>query len=145
MLSVNGQVPHPDWPIGGRGSEDLDKDLKQPGFSTYSKGLFMLGKALRLLRLFYDLSQTEVARRLGVNKSWISEIEAGNKSPTLELLQKYSDLFDIPVSSIMFFSESLQQKDRGRKVRSFVSKKILSLMEFIAERAGREDEQEVSP
>ena len=104
----------------------------------------MLGKALRLLRVFHDLSQTEVAKRLSVHKSWISEIEAGNKQPTLDLLEKYSAVFDIPVSSIMFFSENLSSNKTGDKAREFVSKKVLSLMEFIAERAGRNGEQKIS-
>jgi transcriptional regulator with XRE-family HTH domain len=62
----------------------------------------MLNKALRLMRVFNDLSQKELAEKLGISKSLISEIESGKKNSTIELLNKYSNFFDIPVSSIFF-------------------------------------------
>ncbi|MFC3076463.1 helix-turn-helix transcriptional regulator [Phenylobacterium terrae] len=92
----------------------------------------MLNKALRLLRVFGGLSQTELASRLGVTKSWISEIESGRKVPTLSLLNAYSKELDIPLSSIMFFSEKLQDDGQSEKTRAFVSKKILAILDYIA-------------
>ena len=67
----------------------------------------MLNKALRLMRVFHDLSQKDLAEKLGMSKSYLSEIESGKKTPTLDLLSRYSEIFDIPLSSIMFFSENL--------------------------------------
>jgi transcriptional regulator with XRE-family HTH domain len=63
----------------------------------------MLGKALKLIRSYYDLSQTELCSRLGISNSHLSEIESGKKQPSIELLRKYSDYFEIPLSSILFF------------------------------------------
>lgn len=97
----------------------------------------MLNEALRLMRIFHDLSQTELARKLGVVKSHLSEIESGKKTPSLELLGRYAEVFRIPVSSIMFFAEHLDEGMTVRKTRAFVSSKILALMKFIAERSGR--------
>ena len=62
----------------------------------------MLGEALRLIRVYHDLKQKEAAERLGVSTSYISEIERGTKTPTLDVIDRYSREFDIPVSSIMF-------------------------------------------
>ena len=67
----------------------------------------MLSDALRLLRKFHDKSQTEMAAALGVSKSLISQIEAGNRRPTLELLEKYAAVFEVPTSSVLFFAEHL--------------------------------------
>lgn len=96
----------------------------------------MLNEALRLVRVFHDLSQKELAEKLGISKSYLSEIEAGKKNPTLALLNHYSEVFDIPVSSIMFFSENLNNATRTEKLRTFVSSKIIAILNFIAERSG---------
>jgi transcriptional regulator with XRE-family HTH domain len=95
----------------------------------------MLNEALRLMRVFNDLSQKELAEKLGISKSYISEIESGKKTPTLELLNRYSDNFDIPTSSIMFFAESLDKDTKSEKLRVFVSSKILAILNVIAERS----------
>ena len=96
----------------------------------------MLSDALRLIRVFHDLTQKELAEKLGISKSYLSEIESGKKTPTLDLLNRYSEFFDIPASSIMFFSESLNKDIKTEKLRTFVSSKILAILNFIAERSG---------
>ena len=96
----------------------------------------MLHKALRLIRVFHDLSQKELSNKLGISKSYLSQIESGNKKPTLTLLESYADIFDIPVSSIMFFSENIDNKVDTENIRIFISSKILTLLNFIADRSG---------
>lgn len=96
----------------------------------------MLNEALRLMRVFHDLSQKELAEKLGISKSYLSEIESGKKTPTIKLLNRYADLFDIPASSIMFFSESLNKDVKTEKLRTFVSSKVLAILNFISERSG---------
>jgi transcriptional regulator with XRE-family HTH domain len=97
----------------------------------------MLNKALRLMRVFNDLSQKDLAEKLGISKSLISEIESGKKNSTIELLNKYSEFFDIPVSSIIFFSERLDHNTKTEKVRSLVSSKIIAMLEMIAKNSDR--------
>lgn len=99
----------------------------------------MLHDALRLLRKFHDKSQTEVSVALGVSKSWISQIEAGNRRPTLELLEKYAEVFEIPTSSILFFAEHLKDNSLSERVRVNVASKVLNAMKFIDARAGKND------
>lgn len=96
----------------------------------------MLNEALRLIRVFHDLSQKELADKLKISKSYISELESGKKVPRLEILNKYSEFFNIPVSSIMFFSESLDRDLKTEKLRMFVSSKIISILNFIAVNSG---------
>lgn len=100
----------------------------------------MLAEALRLIRVYHDLKQKDAATRLGVSTSYISEIERGDKTPTLAVIQKYASAFDMPVSSIMFFAESLD----GTPVngpRSFVAGKVLALLQFLEARSGRNADQ----
>lgn len=102
----------------------------------------MLHKALKLIRVFHDLTQKELSEKLGISKSYLSQLESGNKRPTLTLLESYSKIFDVPVSSIMFFSENINQKVSTDNLRVFVSSKVLALMNFIYERSGSLDRNE---
>ncbi|MDH1511881.1 helix-turn-helix domain-containing protein [Pseudomonas mosselii] len=90
----------------------------------------MLYKALRLIRSFHDMSQTELSESLGISKSYLSEIESGKKQPTLDILEKYSKEFEIPLSSIMFFSETIDANKLGEKVRVSLAKKVVSILEW---------------
>jgi transcriptional regulator with XRE-family HTH domain len=96
----------------------------------------MLREALRLIRTFHDLKQSELADKLGISKSYLSEIESGGKEPTLALVKKYSEIFDLPVSSIMFFSENIG-KGSYQQARALVASKVVKLMKFIEERSGK--------
>ena len=95
----------------------------------------MLNRALRLLRTYHQLKQVELAKRLGISNSYLSEIESGSKAPPLELLEKYAEIFKMPTSSILLFSESLTGEGRrGGKLRVVAADKILRLLEWIEER-----------
>lgn len=95
----------------------------------------MLSEALRLLRVFHDLKQNELAERLELSKSYISEIEKGNRTPSLEVVEKYANEFNIPVSSIMFFSENIPQANTGNwsaeNAKKAIAGKILGFLKFI--------------
>ncbi len=98
----------------------------------------MLAEALRLIRVFHDVKQNELAAKLRISKSHLSEIESGKKQPRLELIERYSDEFGIPSSSILFFSESLDSPsksvdavDRGRVV---IAKKVINFLRLIEDR-----------
>lgn len=95
----------------------------------------MINEALKMIRVFHDLTQSELADKLGVSKSHVSGIESGRKAPTLDVLQRYAAVFDVPLSSIMFFSENLGDHSAADRARGIVAKKIVALMRFIAERS----------
>jgi DNA-binding XRE family transcriptional regulator len=97
----------------------------------------MLNDALRLIRVYHDIKQNEAAEKLGISKSYLSEIEKGRKKPTLEIVEKYSSVFSIPVSSIMFFSESMESDRSFSNVRQAVAGKVVKLLKFIEARSDR--------
>lgn len=95
----------------------------------------MLYRALRLLRTYHQLNQGELAKRLELSNSYLSEIESGLKAPSMELLQKYSVLFKMPVSSILLFSEELENSRKpGSRLRVAAADKILKILEWFEER-----------
>jgi transcriptional regulator with XRE-family HTH domain len=95
----------------------------------------MLSEALRLIRVYHDLSQTDLANRLKVSKSYLSEIESGTKTPTLDLIGKYGAEFKMPMSAILFFAENIDNPSTAQRSRSLVAKKILTLLRFLEERS----------
>jgi transcriptional regulator with XRE-family HTH domain len=99
----------------------------------------MLHEALRLIRVYHDMKQAELAEKLGISKSYMSEIEKGTKSPSVELINKYADIFGIPASSILFFAENMDKPQASvatRQARQFVATKIIKLLQFLEERRG---------
>jgi len=94
----------------------------------------MLHRALKLLRTFHQLSQVELAKRLGISNSYLSEIESGSKSPSVDLLDQYSVVFKLPLSSILLFSEQLEEATPGNKLRVKAADKVLRLLEWVAEK-----------
>lgn len=98
----------------------------------------MLNEALRLIRVFHDVSQKDMAARLHIGAPYLSEIEAGKKEPTLQLLRKYAEEFRMPLSSILFFSEHMEDGASASRLRTNISGKVLALLKFIAERSGRD-------
>lgn len=103
----------------------------------------MLSEALRLLRVYHDMKQKDLAEKLGLSSSHVSEIENGNKTPSLEVVQKYAALFKIPVSSIMFFSEQIEGSSRKSAIESraknAIASKIISLLKAIELRTETSD------
>ena len=71
----------------------------------------MIHQALKKIREFHNIKQSELSMQLGISNSYLSEIESGKKSPSLDLLDKYSEVFNIPVSSLILFSETLDDEE----------------------------------
>lgn len=98
----------------------------------------MLSEALRLLRVFHDLKQNELAERLEISRSYISELEKGSRTPSLEVIDKYSKEFGIPVSSILFFSENISQANKGawsaESAKRAIANKVVGFLQFIESR-----------
>ena len=91
----------------------------------------MINQALRLLRVFHDLKAFELADKLEISQSYLSEIESGKKKPSLELLEKYASVFHTPPSSILFFSEDLEQVGKKKKIKDIFRRKTLDFLQKI--------------
>lgn len=91
----------------------------------------MDGQALKLIRQFHSIKQIELATKLGISNSYLSEIESGNKEVTLALLKKYSECFKLPISSLMLFSEKLEDNSLSAKFRIKFASKLKQIMEWV--------------
>ena len=98
----------------------------------------MLSEALRLIRVYHDMKQTDLAVRLGISKSYLSEIESGKKEPRVELIERYSSEFGIPKSSILFFAEGLESPSKSAMAASqskgIIARKIINFLRLVEDR-----------
>ena len=76
------------------------------------------------------MKQDELSKELDISKSYLSELEAGKKTISLDILDKYSRVFSIPVSSLLLFSENLDSKPTSKTKVNFANK-ILKLIEWV--------------
>ena len=70
--------------------------------------IYGLSKKLTLLRQQNKLSQSEVARRIGVSSSAVSAYEADEISPSLETLVKLAQysMYQLTISSMLTIPET---------------------------------------
>lgn len=93
----------------------------------------MLNEALRLVRVFHDIKQSQLAEMLGISRSYLSEIESGKKVASIDLLEKYAEIFEIPPSSLLLFSENIEKGIPSEKARVMFAKKIIKIMNWLSD------------
>lgn len=91
----------------------------------------MLGEVLRLLRVFNNMTQAELADYLGVSAAYVSEIEKDKKVPSLQVLAKYSERFDVKVSTLLRVSESMKSDGLKEKVARQSTGLLLRFLRFV--------------
>lgn len=92
----------------------------------------MFDRALRTARQYHRLSQSSLADKIGISKSYLNEIERGHKEPSLDVLRRYAEFFDVPMSSLMLFAEQTNGSTIER-ARVFAADKVLRMLEWIAD------------
>lgn len=62
-----------------------------------------LPELLKLLRLINNLSLVELSKKINLSKTYISNLESGQRNISDEILSKYSKCFKIPIKTLRFF------------------------------------------
>jgi transcriptional regulator with XRE-family HTH domain len=101
----------------------------------------MIGRALKLLRVFHNLKQKELASRLGLSPSYVCEIESEKKEVTVDTLQMYASCFKIPVSSLLYFAEHIDSRGELHPV-SPVAAKTLQMLDWLNTITSDDDERD---
>lgn len=87
-------------------------------------------KALKAIRQFHNKSQKDLADDLGISPAHLCWIEKGKKPPSLEILNSYSKVFSLPLSSILYFAEE-SESQASLKPISEKTFKMLEWMEIV--------------
>jgi transcriptional regulator with XRE-family HTH domain len=88
-----------------------------------------INDALRLLRLYCGFSQTEMAAKLGITQSMVSDVEGSRKNVTMDLLEAYSSGVGIRMSQLLFFAEEIEGQPIARRGQLIVADKVIKLLE----------------
>ena len=89
----------------------------------------LINEALFLARIYWGLSQVEMAKALGISQSYLSEIESSKRNVDVGLLEKYSQALRVPKSTFVIFSENLEGKPPARAGKYVVADWALRLLE----------------
>ena len=95
-----------------------------------------MGEALRLLRIFNGYKSAELAKKLELSQSYVSELENGKKQPTMEGLDKYAKVFEMKKSTLMLFAESLEGEEIKNDKKQRIARagmKLLKILEKVGE------------
>ena len=95
-----------------------------------------MGEALRLLRIFNGYKSAELAEKLELSQSYVSELENGKKQPTMEVLDKYAKVFEMKKSTLMLFAESLEGEEIKNDKKQRIARagmKLLKILEKVGE------------
>lgn len=88
-----------------------------------------INDALRLLRLYCGYSQAEMAEKLSVAQSLVSEVERSQKNVTIDLLEAYSRAVGVSMSKLLFFAEEIDGQPVARRGQLIVADKVLKILE----------------
>mgnify|MGYP002748294778 CR=1 FL=1 len=81
----------------------------------------MIGDILKRTRTIYGYKASEL--------SYLSEIENNKKQPSLELLEKYSKIYDMKLSSLILMSENYEEASKSNKGDKFIRNMMIKLIE----------------
>lgn len=80
----------------------------------FCEGPLKFGNLLNSLRLCDEVSQAELARKAGVSRGLICDIEKGRRDATIELAVKFAKIMGYPAEG--FVSVLLQEQVRRAKL-----------------------------
>lgn len=89
----------------------------------------MLGNTLKRLRGIYGYSAKEMSELLGISSSYLSEIENGKKKVSMDLLDRYSELFGLRVSTLVRFSENYEDAELNNAGQKFITSLMSKVIE----------------
>ena len=81
----------------------------------------MIGDILKRTRTIYGYKASELSELLGISKSYLSEIE--------QLLKKYSEIYDMKLSSLILLSENYEEASKNNKSDKFIRNMMIKLIE----------------
>lgn len=98
----------------------------------------MLGNVLKLIRFANEMSTKDAAQNSNVSSTYISEVENGNKNPSISVLKKIAETYNIPLSQIFLFEElQIQDNLSNRQL-------LIMILEYYINKTNKENSQEIN-
>ena len=74
---------------------EIAENPRHTSRTTRSNGVSHLAKNVRHWRIAAGLTQTAVAKRSGMNRSYLSHLESGRRNPTLATLERLAKILNV--------------------------------------------------
>jgi len=100
----------------------------------------VIGEALKMFRTIHGYKAKELAEHLEISPSYLSEIENGKKTPSYELLEKYAEVFDVKLSTLIVFTEDYGKNKQTGKAQNGVRKMLFNFMKRLDEEVANDSE-----
>ena len=91
-----------------------------------------LGRALKVLRKQYGLTQQDVAEEIGVTKNFVSLIETGERGVSVDTLSELARLYKMPLPCLISLGYEVSKRSPWHGVLSSLNAAILDLAELEA-------------
>ncbi|RTE09504.1 helix-turn-helix transcriptional regulator [Paenibacillus whitsoniae] len=74
-------------------------------------GKVLVGNHIRKLRFnHHEMTQQQLADKVGVTRQTIVALEKGNYSPSLELAFRIARAFNMPIEEVFFYGENPEER-----------------------------------
>lgn len=93
----------------------------------------MVGMAMKLIRTTKKMKLSDLANEIDISVSYLSEIENNKKQPSIELIEKYANHFDLRASDILFFAETIEDGSFVGKMQNKGKNIALKLLSIFGE------------
>lgn len=101
----------------------------------------VIGDILKRTRTIYGYKANELSIALGISSSYLSEIENNKKKPSLEILEKYADIYGIKLSSLILLSEDFVEAEKENKSNVFIRNMMVRLINGMSPKLGDQNEE----
>lgn len=75
----------------------------------------LMGRAIKMLRVKYDMSQSELAKNVGISLSLLSYVERGLRETRLDTYQKIASELNLELSGLVAIAEELPPSHREER------------------------------
>lgn len=86
-----------------------------------------IGEALKEIRKAKKIKQAEISKATGISRTYVCQIESGEKNPSIEVLGKICEFIKVPLPVLLFVSG--EEKD----FETVLSKKQMAMVPGIQE------------
>ncbi len=99
------------------------------------------GMIIRLLRTAEDVSQTELADKLGLSRTYLSQVEKGRKQPSLQFLKDVSGALEVPLA-LLVSDENEAESEILEELRSLLCEVLVAKVGVTRTRTARDEEKD---
>ena len=78
----------------------------------------IIGTRIKMLRFAKHMQQTELAKRMGISQTHMSNIESGRNNVTVDNLYKLHEILECPMSSFFVDIDGKEEPKDGKDVFS---------------------------